>query len=234
MSKLIPSFKDSLFNANKDSLKDLLELSIDQIVSPAIEKVPVVNILYGLGKSAVAIRDMNTIKQLVTFIDSVNDGDISEEELKTHKNKLESDPKKLSSELELIMVLVDRQADSDKTKILAELYKSYIREKITWKRFKEYTIIVEGLFLVDLEQYKMMYEEKYILSESKNTLYTVCMNRLNSLGVIHYDNGLSVIREINGIKMSLKARLLEYGEIFYECGLKNLIDNNVIDWKLVD
>lgn len=234
MSNLIPSFKDSLFDANKDTLKDLLELSIDQIVGPAIEKIPVVDIIYGLGKSAIAIRDMNTIKQLVTFIYAVNNGDISQEKLKEHKNKLENNPKKLSSELELVIVLVDKQVHSDKTKILAELYKSYIREEISWIMFKEFTIVVEGLFLRDLEQYKLMYDREYILSNSKDVLYTVCMSRLNSLGVIHYDNGLSVTREINGIKMSLKARLLDYGKIFYECGLKNLIDNNIIDWKSPD
>lgn len=147
-NELIPSFKKSLFDTTIDIGVDLLELPIDLLTENEIIKdIPIVGTIVKLGKATTTIRDRHLIKKLVKFIESINNGDIESEKLERHKQILESDNKKLNEELENIIIIIDRQLEIDKTKILGELYKSYVCGNIDWEDFKSFSDVLERLFL---------------------------------------------------------------------------------------
>ena len=188
-----------------------------------IKQIPVVASIVKFGKVALTIRERYLIKKLVTFIESINNGDIEPDVLENHKQMLENNSEKLNKELEKVMILIDRQLEIDKTKILAELYKSYISRKLQWSDFLYFSEILEGLFMIDLQQLKLIYETEFI--EKNKTLQAICMSRLQALGLVEYFSGMVVsVTMSDGEKKQIKGRITGHGKIFYEMGPKKLID----------
>ena len=223
-NELIPSFKKSLFDTTIDIGVDLLELPIDLLTENEIIKdIPIVGTIVKLGKATTIIRDRHLIKKLVKFIESINNGDIESEKLERHKQILESDNKKLNEELENIIIIIDRQLEIDKTKILGELYKSYVCGNIDWEDFKSFSDVLERLFLIDIHQFKKIYENEFI--GEKDSFYPISMSRLGSLGLVNYFSGMIVSTKISDEDKKIKGSITEYGRVFYEEGLKKLISS---------
>lgn len=222
-SELIPSFKKSLFDETIDIGTDLIELPIDLIIeNEVIKDIPVVGAIVKLGKAAGTIRDIHLIKKLVKFIESINNGDIKSDKLEKHKKILEANTKKLNEELESIMIIIDRQLEIDKTKILAELYKAYISCIIDWEDFKSFSDVLERIFLVDIYQLKEIYEKEDIGKE--DSCYPISMSRLHALGLVQYFSGMIVMKETsNKERKEIKGEITGYGRVFYEQGIKKLI-----------
>lgn len=233
-NELIPSFKKSLFDEVIDISADLMELPIDLIIeNEVIQNIPVVGTIVKLGKAAVTIRDRHLIKKLVAFIESINNGDIESEELEKHKKILESNTRKLNEELENIIIIIDRQLDIDKTKILGELYKSYISGIIDWEDFKSFSDVLERIFLVDIYQLKKIYGDDSIGKE--DSFYPISMSRLDALGLVQYFSGMSVvIKTSNGEQKEIKGQITGYGRIFYEQGIKKLINTGELKFEVID
>lgn len=230
-NELIPSFKKSLFDKSIDVSADLMELPIDLITeNEVIKDIPVVGTIVKLGKMAITIRDRHLIKKLVTFIESINNGDIESDKLEKHKEMLESNTKKLNEELENIIIIIDRQLEIDKTKILGELYKSYISGIFDWEDFKGFSDVLERIFLIDIYQLKEIYGKEVIGKE--DSFYPIFMSRLDALGLVQYFSGMSVMKITpNGQQIELKGEITEYGRMFYEQGLKKLIDTGELKFE---
>lgn len=223
MSELIPSFKKSLFEKSIDIGADIMELPIDLFTENEVVKdLPVVGTIVKLGKAVITIKEAHTIKKLAVFIESVNNGDVEPVVLEKHKEMLETNPKKLNAELEMVLILVDRQLEIDKTKILGELYKSYISGIYDWEDFKCFSDVLERIFLIDLYQLKDIYEKGVIGKE--DSFYPIFMSRLNALGLVQYYSGMRVMRKTpNGEQEEIKGEITEYGKIFYEQDRKSVV-----------
>ncbi len=224
MNNLIASLKDSMF------LDEEVEKNIEEIIAiiqepievlsnnPVVKSIPVVKTVVSLSKTALAIRDRILVKNLMKFIKSVNDGSIRAEDLDKYKQKIEDNPKILNRDLEQILILMDKESNQDKIKILIQLYKSYINESIDWEDFMEFSEITDRLFLSDIFQLKNLYNIKQI--GDKDEFYPICMNRLSSLGLVNYYNGM-VVRTNEENPKPIKGEINELGESFYEYGILN-------------
>lgn len=221
--ELIPSFKKSLFNNIGDIGADLLELPIDLFTeNEVIKDIPVVGTIVKLGKTVGTIRDRYLIKKLIIFIKSVNDGTVESDIIKNHKEILESDPKKLNEELENVMILVDRELEIDKTKILAELYKAYICKKIHWSDFTYLSEMLERLCLRDIDSLSEIYETGHAKKDKFGVF------RLEAVGLVKYfSKRTNSAAYRSGLKQA-EVELTGYGKLFYQYGLKKLIDNGDI------
>lgn len=226
-NELIPSLKKSLFDSTIDIGADLVELPIDLITeNEIIKNIPIVGTIVKLGKATSTIRDRHLIKKLVKFIESINNGDIKPENLEKHKEILESNTKKLNEELENIIIIIDRQLEIDKTKILGELYKSYISCVINWEDFKNFSDVLERIFLFDIQQLKEIYEKEAIGEE--DSYHSISMSRLHALGLVEYFSGITVVNEISN--KAIKGEITEHGKIFYEQGIKKLITTEELNF----
>lgn len=189
MNDLIKSFEGSLWN---DSLSDvgqeLLETAIDSVLeNETLKSIPIVGTILGVGKLVKNIYDRNLLKNTLIFIKKINDGSISDREKEKYLSKMESS-KKLESEIERVLILLNRNIDITKNSIFANLFIAYVKEQINWEDFCEMADITERLFLSDLEILNETYTSRGIKDINKID-YKV--DRLTSLGLVENQNRIS-------------------------------------------
>lgn len=183
MDKIIPSFKASLFNDATDAIIELSELGIDSILDDGLFKeLPIVNVLVGIKNTAQNIHDRNLLKQTLEFIQEFNTGTINKEKLQKYKEMLEKDSKKAEKELGRVIIVLNSTIESEKSKMLANLFRNYINESINWEEFCEFSEIVRLLFIKDVTYLKKIYTGQ-MKDTSNCLLYPI--DRLTSLGLIN-------------------------------------------------
>lgn len=98
--------------------------------------------------------------------------------------------------------------------MLANLYKSYINEKIDWNQFCEFSEIIRMLFLNDFNIIRLIYSQK-ITDTSGIEIYPI--DRLSSLGLVNTAM-MSIVISSNANSRSDKyVNLTTIGRKFYEC-----------------
>ena len=214
MDKIIPSFSSSLFNGSKDSIGDIVELGIDSLLDDGLFKdIPIVSMLVGVKNTYQNIHDRNLLKQTLTFIKQFNSGTINEEKLNKYKKMLYEDSKKAEKELGRVLIILNSTIDMEKSQMLANLYKSYINEKINWNLFCEFSEIIKMLFLSDFNIIRLIYS-KQITDTSGIEIYPI--DRLSSLGLVNTAM-MSIVISSNANSRSDKyVNLTSIGKKFYE------------------
>lgn len=183
MDKIIPSFKDSLFNSSSDMITDMVEVGIDSLLNEGVLKdIPIVGLLLGVKNIAQNLHDRNLLRQTLQFIKEFNSGTIDEEKLKEYRESIDSDSKKAEEELGRVLIILNNNIELEKSKMLANLFRNYINGNIDWNQFCEFSEIVKMLFINDVQYLKEMYTGRM-----KDTvgipLYRI--ERLNSLGLVN-------------------------------------------------
>ena len=102
--------------------------------------------LYKIGNS---IKERHHLKKLAIFFEEINKGCIDSDKLQKRKSKFEENLKFRNQELEYCMLPIDRYISSDKAKMLAKLYLSYLDNTISWTEFAEFAEIIDRLFPSD-------------------------------------------------------------------------------------
>lgn len=215
MDKIIPSFSSSLFDGSKDSIGDIVELGIDSLLDDGLLKdIPIVSMLVGVKNTYQNIHDRNLLKQTLAFIKQFNSGTINKEKLNKYKEMLNSNPKKAEKELGRVIIILNSTIDIEKSQMLANLYKSYINEKIDWNQFCEFSEIIRMLFLNDFNIIRLIYSQQ-ITDTSGIEIYPI--DRLSSLGLVNTAM-MSIVISSNANSRSDKyVNLTTIGRKFYEC-----------------
>lgn len=232
MKELVPSLKKSLFEPTLIVSSDLIELGIDQFLDNEIIKdVPIVGVFVKVSKAVIAIRDRYLLKKLIIFINSINDGSISQEKIDDHRRRLENEPKKLYKELESIMIIVDRQLDIEKTMILGNFYKSYINGRIDWDDFRHFSDILERLFILDILELQRIHDVQFYKEDDEIT--DISLSRLSAIGLVKYFNGMAVMSKVGDeLSMPMLGIINEMGKVFYQEGVEQLIIKGQIKFPM--
>lgn len=182
MNKIIPSFQESLFDGSKDFLEDIVEVGIDSVLEEGLLKeLPIVGFLVGTKNVVQNLRDRNLLNQTLQFIKEFNSGNIDMRKLAKYKELISNDSDKAEKELGRVLLILNQTIDIEKSKILANFYRNYINEKITWQDFCDFSFILNNLFLSDLPFLCDIYNTK--ITETLNQpIHSI--NRLKSLGII--------------------------------------------------
>lgn len=183
MDKLLPKFSDSIFDKDiADECANLAGLSIDTVLDIATNTpIPIVSLLVGMGKIAQNIYDRNLLRQTIRFIASFNNGTLSEEKLQKHRRQLEKDSHRFEDELGRIVTILNSIIDTEKSEILAKLYRAYINEEIKWELFCELSDILSRMIISDID---FLLETKKQSFEEKGT-HNYRVERLRSLGLVN-------------------------------------------------
>lgn len=215
---LIPSFRSSIFEVGGDIGTEFLELGIDQLIDNEIIKaIPVVASIVKIGKGLIGIKERHLIKKLLLFINKVNDGEVDTEKLIQHSKELKENPEKLYKELEYLLIVIDRQLELDKTKVLAKFYLSYIDQLIDWEGFLYLSDILERFVLSDVILLQDIFEKEIYTENNGFDIPMMC--RLNSLGLAQYFSGMKVSLDKLS-KGSKTANITHLGKVFYELGFQ--------------
>lgn len=183
MDKLTEDFKNSLIVSAEDGIKDCIEFGIDNLLNDGtLKEIPIVSTIVSGLKFAKNIYDRNLLKQTLIFIDELNNGNVSRERLIAYKDTLENNPKKCEDELGRLMIYLNSFIDKEKSIMLAKVFKSYIKQKIVWNEFCEFSEIISRLFIQDLKILNKIKDRDIDLMLSREDEFRA--ERLNSLGVI--------------------------------------------------
>lgn len=219
MDKIIPSFASSLFDGSKDSIGDITELGIDSLLDDGVFKdLPIVSMLVGVKNTYQNIHGRNLLKQTLTFIKQFNSGSINQEKLNKYRDMLNADSKKAEKELGRVLIILNSTIDMEKSQMLANLYKSYINEKINWNQFCEFAEIIKMLFLNDFNIIDLIYKHQ-ITDTSGIEIYPI--DRLTSLGIVNTVMKTIMISSNTSSKSDKYVNLTTIGQKFYECVIES-------------
>lgn len=219
MDKIIPSFASSLFDGSKDSIGDITELGIDSLLDDGVFKdLPIVSMQVGVKNTYQNIHDRNLLKQTLTFIKQFNSGSINQEKLNKYRDMLNTDSKKAEKELGRVLIILNSTIDMEKSQMLANLYKSYINEKINWNQFCEFAEIIKMLFLNDFNIIDLIYKHQ-ITDTSGIEIYPI--DRLTSLGIVNTVMKTIMISSNTSSKSDKYVNLTTIGQKFYECVIES-------------
>lgn len=88
MDKLVPIYKDSIFNDDVKSVcSDLIEVGIDSVLESGLfQSIPIVGVLVGVGKLGQNIYERNLLRQTISFINELNRKEISQVKLDKYRH----------------------------------------------------------------------------------------------------------------------------------------------------
>lgn len=223
LKKLFSTLKDSVFSPVYHLAAEYTEIGIDEILeNNVLQKIPVMNTLSTVYKVGLNIRERNLAKQTLAFLQGFNNKSISQEQLDTHREELESNPDKLEQELSRIIIILDEHIETMQSQILGMFYLSYVKGAISWDKFRELSEANRKMFFCD---YKILREAALNdgLMTTDCKLYQV--DRLISLGLLNNKNRLGgsvFIIPDTASKPSKDILLTSFGKTFYQHLPQNL------------
>ena len=217
MDKLVPAFKESIFNESlADTMTDLAEIGIDSILSEGLLKeLPIFSILIGSVRTVRSLQERNMLRNTAIFLDTINSKKINSEKLNQYKTKLQ-DEKVAEKELGRVLILLSQYVDNIKSRMLGVVFWKYVNGEYTWNKFCELSDIVSRLFIDDLA-----YLDEVAKSPEKKKQYHIYgipynIKRLESLGLLELYGEYSRFGDCIFQKENMCAELTENGVIFLE------------------
>ena len=192
---VVESVAKTIANYSGDIVIDFLELALDSFFeNPLLRELPIVKTFASIARIGFAIREKHLLRKTIIFINQLNANSIDNAKYEKYKSRIKKKDKKLYSELEIVLIIIDRLVDERKSIILANLFFNYIDRTIDWEDFLELSLIVDNLFINDIPELKMMYEKNAItMNEIVNK---TSFNRLKNQNLIDDINSIS--RDSNG------------------------------------
>lgn len=221
--KLVEALKKSIFEDTMEIGSNFLELPIDCLIqNDMFRNIPIVNTIYGLGKTAINVRDIYLIKKTLVFIEKLNQNKLSREKISNHQAKLEVDQKRLNKELEYVMLMLERMNEVQKSVIMSNMYLKYMDDNIEfdWKDFCILIDILERFSIYDSSSLLKIYNKQSI--GVKDEFNKLGFSRLSSLGLIDYLGGMKIMLPSGE---EFIAKISPLGSFFVEQGFMGLDGN---------
>lgn len=165
------------FEVSSDIFVDLAESSIDQLIeSQVLSEIPIVKSVLAIVKIGSNIRERHLLKNALAFVISFNNS-TNDPEIKNRILELLEDSKKREKELGRVMLLLDRQLDIEKSKILASFYTHFLLKRINWDKFCELTDALDRVFINDINSLILAYKtsDKYVADISELRLLAAAL-----------------------------------------------------------
>ncbi len=186
------SLSQSIGDNTVSILSDIAEAGLDSILNDGLLKdIPFVSTAVSIYHIGHHVSELHHLKKLAVFIDEINKDIIDDDKRKEYILKLSSHSKKMNSELEYVLVIINRYLDYYKPRILAKLYIAYLDKKISWIEFTEYSEVIDRLLYSDFYSLcEFMFHGGINSEEEKNDIASVL--RLQSVGLVENIGGIPV------------------------------------------
>lgn len=152
--KSLPEFRnnisdkllDEIFSPTLDLSIDYSEIFIDDIIhNEAIKEIPIIKSIVGVIKGGISISQFWFAKKLLIFIREFNSGQIKLEKVQSFKKKLNEDQKLGKRVAEKLMIFIDRNIEIKQTQIIANLFKAYVNQDISFEELNNILITLDKL-----------------------------------------------------------------------------------------
>ncbi len=147
---LANAFCNSLTEDAIGCLGDYVELGLDSVLEDGVFKdIPIVSTVISIFKVGNSIRERQSIKKLIVFLNEIYAGASNTEKLEKYKEKFNSKDKFQNQQIEYLLILIDRYISYDKPKMLAKLYMAYLDGVIIWDELTMYAEVIDRFLIID-------------------------------------------------------------------------------------
>lgn len=221
--------KETIIDNMESIALDGIETSIDTIIENGIvENIPIANIALAIIKTGEMVYNKNLLKQTIEFIESLNKQEISKEKLKKYKQKFLKNEKKEKEELERVLLYLNQNIETEKSRLLAKFFASYINQEINWDRFCEFATVLNQIFVNDLQTLYEVYKDTRNKEASIIIYERYKISRLISTGLLSNYSGAITVRELSEKGSREIFEKNGFGELFVKIATKKeklLIDD---------
>jgi hypothetical protein len=182
------NFTASLFPKNIGKIfEDFGEVAIDSMMTEGVLKdIPIIGTILNLAKTGIALKERHMIRKLLLFLKNLED--ISTEDKNKFTEKLNEDGEFAENISEKLLLIIDRLDETEKAKIVANIFKLYVYGLIEQQMFLRLTLIVERGFLSDLQILHITvdneFHQRYDKQDHKNFHNSCTQHSLFSLGLL--------------------------------------------------
>ena len=210
---------DNIESIALDGIESLTDIILKNEI---IEKVPIANMATSIIKTGEMIYNKNLFRQTVSFIESLNKQEISKEKAEKYKEKVFKNEKRESEEIERVLLYLNKNIDTEKSRLLAKFYASYVNQEINWNKFCEYATIINQIFIEDLPIIYDIYKDE----ETKVVIYeNYKISRLMATGLLSNYSGAITVQELSkgksGVRNIYEKNVL--GELFVKIATRKEI-----------
>lgn len=158
------AFSESLEENLTGVVSEYAEIGLDALLEDgALKDIPIISTAVALYKIGSSLIDRHNFRKLCVFLDEINKGLTDDEKREKYKEKFKSNDKFRNSEIEYLLVLINRYISYDKPKMLAKLYMAYLDDSIIWEEFVMYSEVVDRFLPLD---------SNYLITEAETTTVT--------------------------------------------------------------
>lgn len=215
--------KESILDNIESIALDGIETSIDTILENGIvENIPIANIALAIIKTGEMVYNKNLLKQTIEFIESLNKQEISKEKLNKYKQKFLKNKKKQKEELERVLLYLNQNIETEKSRLLAKFFASYINQEINWDRFCEFATVLNQIFINDLQTLYEVYKDTRNKEASIIIYERYKISRLISTGLLSNYSGAITVSELSDKKSGVRNIYEKngFGELFVKIATK--------------
>lgn len=155
----------------KDSLIDVAEYSIDEIINnEIIKQIPIVKTVIGTIQTGVNIRDRLFLKKIVAFLVGINH--VSEKRRKKVVAKIDSSKRYRMKVGEKLLYIIDKCDDYTNAENVAKLFSAMVNGDISYEQYLEASRIISRISINELKLFMKSYDSSSLSYEAINLLHT--------------------------------------------------------------
>jgi hypothetical protein len=140
---------------------DFSEIAIDQLseVEGVAKEVPIIGSIVKVIRLGFSIKDIHFLKKLGMFLWHLREVPCHER-VKLIK-KLEEDSKYKADVGSKIMMLLDRVDHFEKPMMIANAFKAYLNNEITYSQLQRINFAIDHLFMGDIDEFRAFYNKSH-------------------------------------------------------------------------
>lgn len=148
-NKIQESFDQSLIDDNlKNITTDFTEVAIDKLLdNNLIKDIPIISTFFNIISLGVNIHDKLFLKKILSFLYGIKD--INLDDRKRIIKEIDESKKYRIKVGEKLLYIIDNCNDFESSEKIAEVFKYFIEQKITYNEFLKVANILEGLSSAD-------------------------------------------------------------------------------------
>ena len=136
-------------SGGKDLLKEAAEFTLDAVLDDGVVKnIPVVGTVAKLFRMCVGVQGYVFAKKVRRFLEELTT--IPQEDRDHFARQIENDKKEQSRTAEVLVVLLDKLDDIQKTPLLARAFGGYVRSEYDFSTFQRLAAAIDRCLVLDL------------------------------------------------------------------------------------
>jgi hypothetical protein len=155
LNDLVKPFGETITEYHPQIVSDCLEYGIDEIISDEdFKEMPIVKHLQQTIRVFKSIRDDFFEVKCFQFITQLKSS-VLDSEMEKFKEDIRNDEVLKNKVLTFLLILIDKFEDLNKSRILGELFSSYINGKISWEEFETLSYFINS---AHPDSFKLLYD----------------------------------------------------------------------------